>query len=87
MVTLERYFDLRSPYAYMATTQIAGIAARTGCNVSYTPFRILDLMKLVGNRPTSIQCPNKNRYSKINLKRLPAELVAILTRVIAIREP
>ena len=72
MATLELYFDLRSPYTYMATTQIAGIAARTGCAVTYTPFRILELMKLVGNRPTSMESPNKNRYSKIDLQRWSA---------------
>jgi 2-hydroxychromene-2-carboxylate isomerase len=27
MASLELYFDLRSPYTYMATTQIAGMAA------------------------------------------------------------
>jgi 2-hydroxychromene-2-carboxylate isomerase len=72
MATLELYFDLRSPYTYMATTQIAGVAARTGSEVTYTPFRILELMKLVGNRPTNIESLNKNHYGKIDLKRWAA---------------
>jgi len=72
MATLELYFDLRSPYTYMATTKIAGIAERTGSAVTYTPLRILELMKLTGNRPTNMESPNKNRYGKIDLARWAA---------------
>jgi 2-hydroxychromene-2-carboxylate isomerase len=71
MATLELYFDLRSPYTYMATTQIAGMAARTGSDITYAPSRILELMKLVGNRSTNMESPNKNRYGKIDLARWP----------------
>ena len=31
--------------------------------VTYHPFRILELMKLVGNRPTTIESKVKGRYA------------------------
>jgi 2-hydroxychromene-2-carboxylate isomerase len=50
--TIDFYFDFPSPYAYLAHTQLPKIAAEHDATVSYRPFRILELMKLVGNRPT-----------------------------------
>ena len=57
--TIDFYFDFPSPYAYLAHTQLPGIAAAHGATISYRPFRILELMKIVGNRPTTIECKNE----------------------------
>lgn len=67
--TIDFYFDFPSPYAYLAHTQLPKIAAEHGATINYHPFRILELMKLVGNRPTTIECKNKNRYAGADLQR------------------
>jgi 2-hydroxychromene-2-carboxylate isomerase len=67
--TIDFYFDFPSPYAYLAHTQLPRIAAEHGATVTYHPFRILELMKLVGNRPTTIECKNKGKYAGVDLQR------------------
>jgi 2-hydroxychromene-2-carboxylate isomerase len=66
---IEFYFDFPSPYAYLAHTQLPRIAAEHGAAVANRPFRILELMKIVGNRPTTIECRNKSKYAGADLQR------------------
>lgn len=65
MTAIEFYFDYRSPFSYLAFTQLRGL----GAEVSLHPFDILDLMKRVGNVPTSILCAPKGRYLRSDLAR------------------
>ena len=67
--TIDFYFDFPSPYAYLAHTQLPRIAAEHGAAIVYHPFRILELMKIVGNRPTTIECKNKSKYAGADLQR------------------
>ena len=67
--TIDLYFDFPSPYAYLAHTQLPRIAAEHGAAIVYHPFRILELMKIVGNRPTTIECKNKSKYAGADLQR------------------
>lgn len=67
--TVEFYYDFVSPYSYLASTQIRSIADRTGAALSYVPFRILDAMKIVGNRPTTIESKAKLRYAQADVGR------------------
>jgi 2-hydroxychromene-2-carboxylate isomerase len=67
--TIDFYFDFPSPYAYLAHTQLLQIAAEHGTTITYHPFRILELMKIVGNRPTTIECKNKGKYAGADLQR------------------
>jgi 2-hydroxychromene-2-carboxylate isomerase len=67
--TIDFYFDFPSPYAYLAHTQLPRIAAEHGATVAYHPYRILEFMKMVGNRPTTIECGNKSKYAGANLQR------------------
>jgi len=67
--TIDFYFDFPSPYSYLAHTQLPRIAAEHGAAVAYHPFRILELMKIVGNRPTTIECKNKGKYAGADLQR------------------
>lgn len=69
---IEFYFDFPSPYSYLASTQLPALAARAGTTVIYRPFRILELMKQVGNRPTTIECKNKQLYATADLGRWAA---------------
>jgi len=66
---IEFYFDFPSPYSYLAHTQLPKIAAEHGATVTYHPFRILELMTIVGNRPTTIECKNKGKYAGVDLQR------------------
>jgi 2-hydroxychromene-2-carboxylate isomerase len=70
---IDFYFDFVSPYSYLACTQLPGLARRHGAEVVYKPFRLLELMKLVGNRPTTIECKNKLRYAGADLGRWAAK--------------
>jgi 2-hydroxychromene-2-carboxylate isomerase len=65
MAALEFYFDFRSPYAYLAQTQVR----RLGAEVTWRPFEILQLMDQVGNVPTSITCKPKGKYLGMDLMR------------------
>jgi 2-hydroxychromene-2-carboxylate isomerase len=69
MRTIEFYFDFPSPYSYLAHTQLPKIAAQHGATLVYHPFRILELMTIVGNRPTTVECKNKGKYAGADLQR------------------
>jgi 2-hydroxychromene-2-carboxylate isomerase len=69
---IEFYFDFLSPYSYLATTQFPQVRADTGAEIVYTPFRIVELMKLVGNRPTTVECKNKGVYAGADIQRWAA---------------
>ena len=63
--TLEFFFDFRSPYSYLANTQLPSL----GAEVAYRPFEVLGLMAQVGNVPTSITCKPKGKYLGADLRR------------------
>jgi 2-hydroxychromene-2-carboxylate isomerase len=63
-MNLEFVFDYRSPYAYLANTQIW----TPGVYVDYKPIDILAVMKKVNNHPTPL-CPPKARYARIDAQR------------------
>jgi 2-hydroxychromene-2-carboxylate isomerase len=67
---IEFYFDFVSPYSYLATTQFA--ALRAEAEIVHKPFRLLELMKLVGNRPTTVECQNKSNYARVDIARWAA---------------
>ena len=63
MATAEFHFDYLSPYSYLAMTQIGDI------ELTLHPFDVLDVMKRVGNTPTTITCKAKGRYAQADLGR------------------
>src|SRR5690349_1128907 len=65
MAALDFYFDYRSPYAYLAQTQVR----KLGAELAWRPFEILQLMDKVGNVPTSITCKPKGQYLGKDLMR------------------
>ena len=65
MAALDFYFDYRSPYAYLAQTQVR----KLGVEIAWRPFEILQLMDQVGNVPTSITCKPKGKYLGVDLIR------------------
>jgi 2-hydroxychromene-2-carboxylate isomerase len=66
---LEFYFDFVSPYSYLASTVLPRLAAEHTASITYQPFGLLDLMKMVGNRPTTLECKNKFAYALVDLQR------------------
>ena len=70
---LDFYFDFVSPYSYLALSQLPALAREHDVEIAYKPFRLLELMKLVGNRPTTIECKNKQRYAGADLGRWAAK--------------
>jgi 2-hydroxychromene-2-carboxylate isomerase len=69
MADVDFFFDFISPYTYLARTQLNGIAARTGARFKTWPMHLLNLMKIVGNTPTTVICKNKRRYAGQDLAR------------------
>lgn len=63
MTTVAFYFDYRSPYSYLAMTQISDL------DLTLHPFDVLDVMKRVGNTPTTIVCKVKGQYASNDLGR------------------
>ena len=66
---IDFYFDFVSPYSYLASTVLPRLAAEHKASISYRPFGLLDLMKIVGNRPTTIECKNKASYAMVDLQQ------------------
>jgi 2-hydroxychromene-2-carboxylate isomerase len=65
---VEFFFDLSSPYSYLAATQMEGLAARTGATVEWKPFVLGAVFKATGNNmPAAIAV--KGRYMNSDLKR------------------
>lgn len=65
MTTIDLYFDFRSPYSYLAHSQLGSL----GTTVNYHPIDIVAVMKQVGNTPTTITCPAKGKYAGADLQR------------------
>jgi 2-hydroxychromene-2-carboxylate isomerase len=62
---LEYFFDFRSPYSYLAHSQLTGL----GVEIILRPMNVLTVMKSVGNTPTTIECAAKGRYARVDLAR------------------
>ncbi|WP_315750129.1 MULTISPECIES: DsbA family protein [unclassified Bradyrhizobium] len=65
MTSIDFYFDFRSPYSYLAHSQLGTLDAE----LSYHPVDIVAAMKQVGNRPTTLTCPVKGKYAGADLQR------------------
>ena len=62
------FFDFRSPYSYLASTQLDGLPGE----FAWRPFDVLELMKRVGNVPTTVICKPKQAYARADLGRWAA---------------
>ena len=63
MAAVQFYLDYRSPYSYLAQSQLDDVA------LDIRPFDVLDVMKRVNNVPTTITCAVKGRYAGADLGR------------------
>jgi 2-hydroxychromene-2-carboxylate isomerase len=76
MKTIDFYFDYRSPYSFLALSQVR----KMDVDVVFHPFEIGALMKQVGNVPTSITCAAKGRYVAKDMQRWAAHYGVPLNR-------
>lgn len=65
MQRIEFFYDFRSPYSYMAYTQLREMKV----DIALRPMQILKVMEKVGNVPTTITCAAKGRYARADLGR------------------
>lgn len=62
---IEFFYDFRSPYSYLAFTQLRDMDVE----IALRPMQILKVMEKVGNVPTTITCAAKGRYARNDLAR------------------
>lgn len=66
--TVEFFFDVGSPAAYLAWTQLPGLAAATGATLVHRPMLLGAVFKATGNRsPTEVAA--KGRYVRADFER------------------
>jgi 2-hydroxychromene-2-carboxylate isomerase len=69
------YFDFSSPYGYLASTQIEGLAAEFDRQVNWHPILLGPMFKAMGSAPLS-EIPLKGKYALHDFER-SARLFAI----------
>jgi len=62
------YFDVGSPAAYLAWTQVPRLAQVTGATVHYKPFLLGGVFQATGNRSPA-EVPAKGKWMDIDLQR------------------
>lgn len=68
---LEFFFDVVSPTAYLAWTQLPGVIDRTGADLVYRPFFLGGVMAATGNRPPGT-VEAKGKWMNADLSRFAA---------------
>jgi 2-hydroxychromene-2-carboxylate isomerase len=68
---LDFFFDLSSPYSYMAATQMKPLAARTGAEIAWRPMVLGAVFKATGNEMPA-RVPHKGRWMGNDLQRWAA---------------
>lgn len=68
---LEFWFDFSCPYAYIAATQIEGVAERTGADLRWKPMLLGGVFRGIGlaASPMDTLPPAKARYNALDMKR------------------
>lgn len=95
MTTIEFFWDVGSPYTYLAATQLAGLRERTGADIRYRPFLLGGVFKAVGNTvgPSSLikgahmrtdLARWRNRYG-VPMRLPPDEVVFPINSVLPMR--
>jgi len=66
--TLEFFFDLLSPFSYLASTQVEAVCARTGAALAWRPFLLGAVFKATENA-SPLGNPHKAAYLLKDLQR------------------
>ncbi len=67
--TIDYYFSLLSPYAYLGHAELLKMAGETGVRLAYRPVRIFDLFAANGGLPLGQRAPARQRYRLLELQR------------------
>ncbi|MEL6348323.1 MAG: 2-hydroxychromene-2-carboxylate isomerase [Myxococcota bacterium] len=68
---IEFFFDIGSPYSYLAATQLDALGQRLGTPIWWRPFLLGGVFKAVGNQPPAM-LPARGRYMLRDLNRWAA---------------
>ena len=68
MATLDFFFDLSSPYSYLAATQLPALSARTGATVRWRPMVLFAVFQAAHNHMPA-ESPVKARWMLRDLAR------------------
>lgn len=71
MKSIEFFFDLSSPYSYLAATQLPAVAERTGARIEWKPMVLFAVFKAAGNDMPG-RVANKAMYMVADLARWAA---------------
>lgn len=71
MAELEFFYDIASPYSYLAAVRVEAIAADCGADLRWRPFLLGAVFRDVGNQPPAL-VPARGRYMLKDLKRWAA---------------
>lgn len=66
--TVEFYFDVGSPAAYLAFQRLPGICQATGATIAYRPMLLGGVFQATGNQ-SPVNIPAKGRYIMIDFER------------------
>lgn len=69
--TVEFFFDVGSPAAYLAWTQLPALCAAAGADLAYRPMLLGGVFQATGNR-SPMEVPAKSRYVRADLERYAA---------------
>lgn len=73
MTTVDYYFSLLSPYAYLGHAALLEMAQDVGLSLSYRPVRIFELFAANGGLPLGQRAPARQRYRLLELQRWRAQ--------------
>jgi 2-hydroxychromene-2-carboxylate isomerase len=82
MATLHFWFDYSCPYAYLASTQVAALASRTGAALVYEPMLLGGVFRAVGTpqRLFETLSAQKARHNGLDMQRW-ADLFGVTLRM------
>lgn len=72
---IEFFYDIGSPYSYLAAYQMADLARDTGRAVEWRPFLLGGVFRAVGNQPPAT-LPSRGTYMLKDLQRCAAQIGA-----------
>ncbi|MBB1487430.1 2-hydroxychromene-2-carboxylate isomerase [Oceanospirillum sediminis] len=68
------FYDLVSPYSYLAAVQIEELEQRTECCVVWEPLYLTGLMRLTGNQPPQVLEARRRYFFEQDLSRMACYL-------------
>jgi 2-hydroxychromene-2-carboxylate isomerase len=66
---VELYYDYSCPYAYLASTQIEALCARTGAELVWRPMLLGGVFRALGSPDTPVLAPAKARLNFLDMHR------------------